>query len=537
MLGAEQRLRAVDRELLDLVDPLAPAVVAPPGVALGVLVREHRADRLEHRRPGEVLGRDQLELVALARELAVDEAGDIGVCLRQADRAELVERLLGGRHPPMLNDARPSRPKHHGLGPRDVDHRGGDARGADRRPRRRPPPPEAPRVHRRACPAPAPRGGWRSSSQARRRHRRARRRRAPARGRARRSDRASPRTGGRTMPPGFGTISVTGPGSSSARVGDARPERRRERRDRPEHDRRRLLGGPLLHLVEAGARIGQAGCAPDPVDGVGREDRKRRRRAAAARGSLTAPAPTRSARCRRGRGRARLRRGRRPPSAATPRRPGRLRPRGRARRRARARPGAAETSRSITSRPLSPATVAPRGSQSRTSGSSASISRRRHVRRVRDDQVEPAAAQPVQEVGLDPLDVDAEARAVPARDLERVVRDVASAHGGAGDLRRQRERDRPRAGADVDERRARRAVEQPDGSDRRRAPSRAAGRARAGRRRRPGRGTPTGRGCTPPARASPAARSAPGRPRARRRRAAARSPCRARPGRGRAHGR
>ena len=39
------------------------------------------------------------------------------------------------------------------------------------------------------------------------------------------------------------------------------------------------------------------------------------------------------------------------------------------------RPGAAAaTSRSITSSPVSPATVAPRGSQSRTSGSSPSIS-------------------------------------------------------------------------------------------------------------------------------------------------------------------
>ena len=40
VLGAEQLLRAVDRELLDLVDELAAAVVAAPGIALGVLVRE-----------------------------------------------------------------------------------------------------------------------------------------------------------------------------------------------------------------------------------------------------------------------------------------------------------------------------------------------------------------------------------------------------------------------------------------------------------------------------------------------------------------
>ena len=74
-------LGALDRELLDLVDDLAAAVVALAGQALGVLVREHRADGLEHGRPGEVLGRDQLELVALARELGVAEAGDLGIDL------------------------------------------------------------------------------------------------------------------------------------------------------------------------------------------------------------------------------------------------------------------------------------------------------------------------------------------------------------------------------------------------------------------------------------------------------------------------
>ena len=62
VLGAEELLRAVDRELLDLVDDLAAAVVAAAGIALGVLVRRHGADRLEHARPGEVLGCDQLDL-------------------------------------------------------------------------------------------------------------------------------------------------------------------------------------------------------------------------------------------------------------------------------------------------------------------------------------------------------------------------------------------------------------------------------------------------------------------------------------------
>ena len=45
VLGAEQLLGAVDRELLGDVDLLAAAVVAAAGVALGVLVGEHRARR------------------------------------------------------------------------------------------------------------------------------------------------------------------------------------------------------------------------------------------------------------------------------------------------------------------------------------------------------------------------------------------------------------------------------------------------------------------------------------------------------------
>ena len=79
VLGAEQRLRAVDRELLDDVDVLAAAVVALAGIALGVLVREHAALALEDRLRHEVLGRDHLERALLALELVTDRLGDLGV--------------------------------------------------------------------------------------------------------------------------------------------------------------------------------------------------------------------------------------------------------------------------------------------------------------------------------------------------------------------------------------------------------------------------------------------------------------------------
>src|SRR2546423_596863 len=47
VLGPEELLGPVDRELLDLVDALAAAVVPPARVALRVLVRRRRPDRLE----------------------------------------------------------------------------------------------------------------------------------------------------------------------------------------------------------------------------------------------------------------------------------------------------------------------------------------------------------------------------------------------------------------------------------------------------------------------------------------------------------
>src|SRR4029079_7134434 len=100
VLGAEQLLRTVDRRLLDLVDDLAAAVVAPPGVALGVLVGRHRPDGLEDRGPGEVLGGDQLDLAALALVFLAEQLRDVRVELGQARGAEVLDRLLCDRHCP-----------------------------------------------------------------------------------------------------------------------------------------------------------------------------------------------------------------------------------------------------------------------------------------------------------------------------------------------------------------------------------------------------------------------------------------------------
>jgi hypothetical protein len=98
VVGAEEILRTVDCELLDLVDDLAAAVVAPAGVPLRVLVRRHAAHRLEHARPGEVLGGNQLDLTALPLELALDEGRGVGIDLGQPGPLELLERLLRDGH-------------------------------------------------------------------------------------------------------------------------------------------------------------------------------------------------------------------------------------------------------------------------------------------------------------------------------------------------------------------------------------------------------------------------------------------------------
>ena len=70
--AVEQLAGAIDGELLGLVDLLAAAVVAPAGIALGIFVGQHRARGLEHGARDDVLRGDQLDLLALAVQLALD---------------------------------------------------------------------------------------------------------------------------------------------------------------------------------------------------------------------------------------------------------------------------------------------------------------------------------------------------------------------------------------------------------------------------------------------------------------------------------
>src|SRR4029077_20496658 len=86
------------RELLDLVDHLAAAVVALAGVALGVLVRGNRADRLQGPRPRRVAGRHHLDLAPLPLELLRQQLRDLGVDLRETRLLQLLEGLVRNRH-------------------------------------------------------------------------------------------------------------------------------------------------------------------------------------------------------------------------------------------------------------------------------------------------------------------------------------------------------------------------------------------------------------------------------------------------------
>ena len=95
VLGAEQRLGAGDRDGLRDVDLLAAAVVAAAGVALGVLVGEHGALRLQDRAGHEVLARDHLERALLAGELTVEDGGDLRV---QLGDVLIHQRDLVGAH-------------------------------------------------------------------------------------------------------------------------------------------------------------------------------------------------------------------------------------------------------------------------------------------------------------------------------------------------------------------------------------------------------------------------------------------------------
>src|SRR5690606_24396318 len=79
VVDPEHRLRAVDAQLLDAVDVLLALVVALPGVALTVLVREDGPGRRKYRTRHVVLGCNQADRVALPLLFGSDQLRDFRV--------------------------------------------------------------------------------------------------------------------------------------------------------------------------------------------------------------------------------------------------------------------------------------------------------------------------------------------------------------------------------------------------------------------------------------------------------------------------
>ena len=89
----EQAAGPLDGEILGDVDELAAAVIAPARIPFRVFVGHHRALRLEHGTRDDVLGGDELDLVALAAEFEVDGAGDVRIGVGESGRKEAVRHM------------------------------------------------------------------------------------------------------------------------------------------------------------------------------------------------------------------------------------------------------------------------------------------------------------------------------------------------------------------------------------------------------------------------------------------------------------
>ena len=92
VLGAEQLLGAVARQVLDDVGELAAAVIALAGIAFGVLVGEDAAGGFEDRFGSEILAGDQFQLRVLALRLVPDGLVNFGIHFGQRPRHRIVHR-------------------------------------------------------------------------------------------------------------------------------------------------------------------------------------------------------------------------------------------------------------------------------------------------------------------------------------------------------------------------------------------------------------------------------------------------------------
>ena len=77
-----------NRKVFCHIDILAAAVIAPPGQAFGIFVGENGALRLQDCLADDVFRGDQLDFIALAGELALDDIGNLGIGLGERGREQ-----------------------------------------------------------------------------------------------------------------------------------------------------------------------------------------------------------------------------------------------------------------------------------------------------------------------------------------------------------------------------------------------------------------------------------------------------------------
>src|SRR5258707_14114049 len=79
VVGPEQFLRAVDRQLLSDIHVLTTTVVTLARITFGVLVGQHRTLCFQYTRAGVIFGCDQLDMVFLTLPFALDGLSELRV--------------------------------------------------------------------------------------------------------------------------------------------------------------------------------------------------------------------------------------------------------------------------------------------------------------------------------------------------------------------------------------------------------------------------------------------------------------------------
>src|SRR6185369_8808060 len=104
------------------VDPFAATIIPRTRIPFRVLVRHHRTLRFQHGPADDVFRRNQLDLMALAAEFALDRGSDFRVGLGERGREERVGRGgglgawgRGGHGTKYLHRRKPLRARRSGL--------------------------------------------------------------------------------------------------------------------------------------------------------------------------------------------------------------------------------------------------------------------------------------------------------------------------------------------------------------------------------------------------------------------------------------